>query len=432
MKDGIKDRTKDGMQDGMQDRRWSDEPITLVTDQLPYPPRNGITLPLFNHLEQLRGTQPVSVCLLQGRGAAPAAADWDANERRYGAITAVALQRRPQATRALAELAGSEMFQHGWRAAGGPALDPAAFTRVLVSPMSAVAQWRALRRAQPALRPRLQVAAVNDCTTAEYRWRLRSVPGGAAARAKAWLDGWRAPLIGRIEAALLADYSRVLVQTEADRQAMHDLVGAATAARCLVVPNGVRPDLFQLQPRRGEQVLFVAELSGEYAAVTEWLCTQVWPAVLAAQPAARLLVVGGGASPRLRQRLAATAGVEHLDFAADLAPVYAGTGVVWSPVFKGFGLINKTLEAMASALPVVGGRAAFNGIAGFDEGVHGQGLTGADAAGFAAATVALLQSPQRQAQIGDAARELIRGQFSWTRSADALRQAFAPPPAGSL
>lgn len=35
-------------------------------------------------------------------------------------------------------------------------------------------------------------------------------------------------------------------------------------------------------------------------------------------------------------------------------------------VFKGYGLINKALEAMASGVPVIGGAAAFNGVEGFE------------------------------------------------------------------
>ena len=403
--------------------------LTLVVDQLPFPPRNGVTLPLFHYLQQLRATHELSLCLLQDAAAPADAAWWADNEQRYGRITRIPLQQRSRARRVVAELGAAEMFQHGWRATHQDTLSAAAFTQVLVSPMSAVAKWRAVRRANPALVSRTMVAAVHDCTTAEYRWRLRSAHTGVAARAKAWLDLLRVPLIGRVEAALLSEYDSVLVQTAADHEAMRSLVGETTAQRCQLAPNGVRNDLFELHPAREERVLLVAELSGEYAAITEWLCTHVWPLVHAARPQARLRVVGRGASPRLRSVLERTAGVEALDFAPELADCYAVAGVVWSPVFKGFGLINKTLEGMASALPVVGGRAAFNGVKGFAEGQHGFGLDAPDAAAFAAATRRLLESPALRARVGESARQLIHGQFSWERSADVLRQAFALPAA---
>ena len=148
--------------------------LTLVIDQLPFPPRNGITLPLFHYLQQLRSTHEVSLCMLQDAAAPEDPADWADNEQRYGRITRIPLQRQSRLRRVAAELAGTEMFQHGWRAKRQDTLAALALTQVLVSPMSAVAKWRAVRRANPALLPGTMVAAVHDCTTAEYRWRLRS------------------------------------------------------------------------------------------------------------------------------------------------------------------------------------------------------------------------------------------------------------------
>lgn len=404
--------------------------LTVATDQLPYPPRNGITLPLFHHLEQLRASFVLRLWLLED-AATPAGAQALAdNEARFGPITRVRFERRGFARRVFDELRGAEMLQHGWVAAATPAL--ACDTALLVSPMSAVAKWRALRRCHAALRPRASVAMVNDCTAAEYRWRLRSAAPGWRAQAKARLDAWRAAGIGRIEAALLAEHGQVMLQTEADREAMRTLAGVATARRCLLAPNGVREDLFALQPAvASQQVLFVAELSGEYGPLVDWLCREAWPRVHAVQASARLQVIGRGATAALRERMATTAGVVHQDFAPDLAAAYAASAVVWSPVFKGFGLINKTIEAMAAALPVVGGRAAYNGIAGFEPGRQGLVLDRLDAAALAEATLALLAEPARRGAIGGAARELVRGAFSWPRSAQVLLQALAPPPAPS-
>jgi glycosyltransferase involved in cell wall biosynthesis len=297
---------------------------------------------------------------------------------------------------------------------------------VLATPLSALARWQAVRAAQPRWQPRRTVAVVHDCTAAEYRWRWRSPQAGALGRAKAWSHWLRAPLVARAEAALLATADRVLVQTEADREALRRLVGPAAAARSALAPNGVRAALFELPAERppAPRVLFVAELSGEYGPVAEWLCRQVWPRLRAAVPEARLTVVGRGAAPALRQCLAATPGVDHLEFAPDLAPLYAASQVVWSPLWKGFGLINKTLEAMAAARPVVGGLAAFNGIAGFAEGVHGRGLARPDAAAMADATAVLLNDAAGAATMGTAARELVRGAFRWERTAERLREAL--------
>jgi len=413
------------------------ERLLVIADQLPYPPRNGATLPLCHYLTQLSRTHELRLALLLDDGQRLDAEARAENERRFGPLLLGRCTRRGRLARVADELSGRGMFQHGWVAADTQAFDELAAREalwctapVLVSPISALARWRALRAALPRWRPRRTVVAVHDCTAAEYRWRWRSPQPGALGRAKAWSHGLRAPLVARAEARLLAEVDAVLVQTEADRTAMRQLVGADTAARTQLAPNGVRPDLFDIDvsPGAAAQVLFVAELSGEYAPIAAWLCRSVWPRVRAGHAAATLTIVGRGADAALKQLFAATDGVTHLEFAADLAPLYGRSTVIWSPLWKGFGLINKTLEAMAAARPVVGGLAAFNGIAGFADGVHGSGLARPDAEAMAAATLALLREPARAQALGAAGRELVRG-FRWERTAEVIRAALVGSPA---
>jgi glycosyltransferase involved in cell wall biosynthesis len=413
------------------------ERLLVIVDQLPHPPRNGATLPLCHYLAQLSRTHDVRLALLHDDDRPVDAAERAQNERRFGPVLQAGCARRSAWARVTAELSGRGMFQHGWVATDTRAFDELA-TRdagwctapVLVSPISALARWHAVRAALPRWRARRTVVAVHDCTAAEYRWRWRSPQPGALGRAKAWSHWLRAPLVARAEARLLAEADAVLVQTEADRAAMRQLVGAATASRTQLAPNGVRADLFDIDasPGADAQVLFVAELSGEYAPVVAWLCRSVWPRVRAGHPAATLTIVGRGADAALKQLLAATDGVTHIEFAADLAPLYGRSAVVWSPLWKGFGLINKTLEAMAAARPVVGGLAAFNGIAGFADGLHGIGLARPDAGAMAAATVSLLREPARAQALGVAGRELVRG-FRWERTAEVIRTALLDSPA---
>jgi hypothetical protein len=411
--------------------------LLVVADQLPHPPRNGATLPLCNYLTELARTHEVQLALLLDDDQRIDAEQRAENERRFGPLLLARCTRHGPLARAADETAGRGMFQHGWLTADTRDFDELAArdagwctAPVLVSPISALARWRAVRTALPRWRPRRTVVAVHDCTAAEYRWRWRSPQPCALGRAKAWSHWLRSPLVARAEATLLADADAVLVQTEADRAAMRQLVGADTAARTQLAPNGVRADLFDVEasPGADAQVLFVAELSGEYAPVAAWLCRSVWPQVRAGHAAATLTIVGRGADAALKQLLAATDGVTHLEFAADLAPLYGRSAVIWSPLWKGFGLINKTLEAMAAARPVVGGLAAFNGIAGFADGEHGIGLARPDAQAMAAATVALLREPARARALGAAGRELVRG-FRWERTAEVIRAALVGSPA---
>jgi glycosyltransferase involved in cell wall biosynthesis len=126
----------------------------------------------------------------------------------------------------------------------------------------------------------------------------------------------------------------------------------------------------------------------------------------------------------LQSKIRSSTRIEHIDYAEDLAQIYAGAMLAICPVFKGFGLINKAIEAMACGLPVVGGSAAFNGIPGFEPNVHGAVCATRSTKDFAATIATLINDEQRRRKIGTAAKRLISGQFNWETTIQIVNRAI--------
>lgn len=399
--------------------------LWVVTDQLPYPPRNGITLPLFHYLSILKNTFQINLVLLVDVDFLPTATALKENTELFGVITQIPLRRRSRMRRLLGELGATEMYQHGWEPVlPSLAVEFAASDAALISPMSAVAKWQAVAK-YSRVAAAVQIAAVNDCTTAEYFYRGYSAGGSWRSAFKGWIDRLRCRNIAKIEAAKLAHYRYVLLQTPTDRVLMSKLVSSAIADKVRLAPNGVSETLLQLPRQPGNQIIFVGELSGEYAQTARWLLGAVWPAIAAKYANVELLLVGRGAQENLRNQIKQSERVRHIEYVQDLGDVYATAMIALSPVFKGFGLINKTLEAMACGIPVVGGSAAFNGITGFKDGVHGVVSDSFATDEFIAALEQVLSSVELRQQIGCAARELISGQFRWSHATTVISELVA-------
>ncbi len=399
--------------------------ILLVTDQLPYPPRNGITLPTYNYAIRLQQKQTITILLFADHASPVDANTLAENERIFGKIHVVYLTRKGKVSRVFNEVAGLEMFQHGWRNENLAVLEKhAPVDAVIVSPMSAVAKWRS-SGLQENTCCRLSIAAVNDCTTAEYYFRGRQNFGAIKATVKSLADRLRYRRIAKIEARLLAGYRHVLLQTKTDLDLMARLVSPETASRVVLVPNGIREDYFGLAPLpENNKVVFVAELSGEYAPIAWWLVREMWPKVIKESPHLQLVIVGKGAPHLLMQAIQASPRTTHMEFVEDLRQLYSQALIALSPVFKGFGLINKTLEAMASCVPVVGGSAAFNGIVGFKNGEHGIACSSLTTAEFVDAISQLTRNPARRTSMGEAGRGLVKHQFCWEASVRKLQSAI--------
>ena len=387
--------------------------VWLVTDQLPHPPRNGVTLPAFRYAQALAERQALRLVLIVEEGLPPDELALRANEALFGPISQLMVRRRSKPRRLLDEMRGIEMYQHGFApsSALSEPLMISADDALLATPISAVAKLRALGIAVP----RIAAALVNDCTAGEYFYRLQERSGNWRSRLKGSLDRWRSRRIGGIEARLLAPYAHVLLQTPRDREIFASLVGELAARRVELVPNGVDETLYALPERApGRDVIFMAELSGEYGPIAHWLVGEVWPKVQ--RRGHRLRIVGRGASDELRQSMGSAPDLVYEDYVAELTDVYRDACVAISPVFKGFGMINKTLDAMAAGTAVLGGAAAFNGIAGFVPGVHGRVCQRPDAEEFVRALDEMLGDPPACERLGRAGRELIGRSHRWAAS----------------
>lgn len=398
----------------------SDETLWWVVDQLPFPPRNGITLPSYNHALKLSRLARLRVVLLFSDAQPPTQELLTKNEAIFGPIQLVPLRRRGLMQRLVGELSGREMYQHGYVPAPGALVGPfRPDDRVVVTPMSAVAKLRACVSGG-GWRAKLKLAIVNDCTAGEYRHRLQSCGAGPRARLKGSLDLLRSPHIGRIERAMLSEYDHVVLQTPRDVDLFRSLVRTGGATHLHSIPNGVNSDLFEVAASQAKRFLFLAELSGEHGALANWLISEVWPRVGPSDW--ELLIVGRGASKSLKDRLENTTSVRHLEFVEDISSIYGEASIALSPVFKGFGLINKTIEPMAAGIPVVGGRAAFNGIDGFINNVHGVCCDVAKPGLYAEAMRALMSDASLRSRMGAAGRTLVRSQFDWSKSSTKLER----------
>lgn len=190
--------------------------------------------------------------------------------------------------------------------------------------------------------------------------------------------------------------------------------GCANAVR---IGNGATaPDAAALQvdrtELRGERptLFFVGALDYEpNAEAVEWFVRDVFPAVRAAVPDARVRIVGRGAD-----RVAWVAdepGVELLGPVADLGVELAGADASIVPIRVGAGTRLKVVEALANRLPLVTTTVGSEGIEVRD---GREALVRDDAAGFAAACATVLGDGAMRQRLADAGAELFTRRYDWS------------------
>jgi glycosyltransferase involved in cell wall biosynthesis len=164
------------------------------------------------------------------------------------------------------------------------------------------------------------------------------------------------------------------------------------------------------QARNPGALLFVgnlAQIPNDDAAI--WLCTEIFPRVVAAHPGATLSIIGRHASPALRSA-ASDGRITLRDFVEDLSPYFFQAGIYIAPLRLGGGIKIKILEALAHGIPVVTTPVGAEGITGL---TSASARIARTAEGVARHCIELLRDPARAAAIGDRGRQVVRANFSW-------------------
>ncbi len=155
----------------------------------------------------------------------------------------------------------------------------------------------------------------------------------------------------RHEARMVRALDEVLVFSAKDVE----LLGSPASARVVRPPlhDGTRHEHVPPPPGAGTAIVVSYLARDENDKAARWIVDEVWPAVTARVPGARLRLVGGGATDTLQHAVEGVERVELAGFVDDLAAEYAGAAVALVPVLQGAGVKFKTIEALLHGVPVV-------------------------------------------------------------------------------
>jgi len=180
----------------------------------------------------------------------------------------------------------------------------------------------------------------------------------------------------------------------------------------LVMRNGVDLAHYRPSPTAPEPGLLVFVGVMDYYPNVEgiaWFCREILPAVQRRAPGARLAIVGSHPTAEVRA-LARLSGVEVTGYVDDPRSYLARAAVSVAPLRIARGIQNKVLEAMAMALPVVGTRAATQGV----DGQSGRDYLVAESAEEQVEAVCgLLREPERARELGRRARAFVEANYDW-------------------
>jgi polysaccharide biosynthesis protein PslH len=236
-----------------------------------------------------------------------------------------------------------------------------------------------------------------------------------------WRDRLNLPLLQRYEQRYCRKFSRLVVTTVDDRNQLREFNPEADIQ---VIANGV--DFVEFPMRAsdpaGHQLAFMGAMDNlaNIDAAT-WLSREILPRLQEKYPDATLALVGARPTPEILA-LGDRPGITVTGRVPAMVDYLHQATVCVVPMRTGYGIKNKTLEAMAAGTPVVSSDRGLEGLAVDGDGVPLRALRANQVEEYVDAISQLFESPQLRQELSLNARSLVATEYTWERAGQQYEQ----------
>lgn len=256
-----------------------------------------------------------------------------------------------------------------------------------------------------------QLRTIVDVHSSVYGWAKGHLDLGASPHPTR--DRLYLPMLATYERRYANKFSAIVTTTPDDRDYMARF---APNVPGFVIPNGVDLALFPMRDRDpvGYELVFVGAMDATHNIdAVKFFAQAVLPSLRSRYPEATFRIAGARPSPEVLA-LGDRPGVVVTGPVDSMAAELHRASICVVPLRTGLGIKNKTLEAMAAGVPVVGSDRGLEGLA-IEQ--PRRALRANDPAEYIAAISQLWDAADLRAELSQAARQYVEQDFSWDQAA---------------
>lgn len=220
------------------------------------------------------------------------------------------------------------------------------------------------------------------------------------------------PLLRRYEQSYCSKFSALVVTTEEDKIQLQEL---NPNSEITVIPNGV--DLvsfpYRIADPGGHRLIFIGAMDN--LANIDAVCffsQEVLPEIQKHYPDTTFEIVGAHPTPEVLA-LKKQPGITVTGRVPSMVEYLHKSTVCIVPMRTGFGIKNKTLEAMAAGVPIVASDRGLEGLAVDGAGTPLRALRANVPAEYITAIIQLFDHPQLRYELSCSGRQLVETEFTW-------------------
>lgn len=225
-------------------------------------------------------------------------------------------------------------------------------------------------------------------------------------------------LLERYEKRYADKFNHLVVTTEDDEVQFQKF---NPKGQIHVIANGVDLELFPMRSHdpNNHNLVFVGAMDASHNIdAARYFSLEVLPVLQQRYPDVTFTIVGARPVPEVLE-LAQRSGVIVTGGVPKVADYLHQATVCVTPLRSGYGIKNKTLEAMAAGVPVVASDRGLEGLA-IDQPLRA--LRANSVAEYVDAISQLLENPQLRQQLSQNGRSLIETEYTWERAGQRYEQ----------
>jgi glycosyltransferase involved in cell wall biosynthesis len=236
-----------------------------------------------------------------------------------------------------------------------------------------------------------------------------------------WRDRLNLPLLKRYEQRYCNKFSNIVVTTDDDRE---QLKAFNPTAQFQVIANGV--DFTEFPDRTadpgGHRLIFIGAMDNlANIDAAQFLCLEILPELQKRYPDTTIALVGARPTPKVLQ-LGDRSGITVTGRVPSMADYLHQATVCVIPMRTGFGIKNKTLEAMAAGTPIVASDRGLEGLAVDDADTQLRALRANRVEDYVDAIARLFENPLLRDQMSREARSFVETHYTWERAGHSYEQ----------
>lgn len=232
------------------------------------------------------------------------------------------------------------------------------------------------------------------------------------------------PLLRRYEERYCAKFTCIVVTTPEQRRQIGVL---KPEGQITVIPNGVDLTLFpkRISDPGGHHLVFVGAMDTlPNIDAVHFFSLEVFPEILRRYPDAKLELVGTNPVQSVLE-LEEVSGITVTGRVRSVVDYLHKATVCVVPLRTGYGIKNKTLEAMAAGTPVVGSDRGLEGLAVDGADVPLRALRANEPTEYVYAISRLFEDRQLRKQLSENGRSLMEQKYTWERAGKLYEQVLS-------